>query len=84
MIGASGALFAIIAAGGAMQLQVWRADLVFFQMSLRLDLRLATIVLCALELLQMLFHQLGEVAHVAHLAGALVGFLFGLLVRRLR
>jgi membrane associated rhomboid family serine protease len=80
MIGASGALFAIIAAGGALDLQVSRADLVFAQLPLRLNFRAAAIVLCLFELVQMFFHQMSGVAHIAHLGGALVGVLFTLTV----
>jgi len=73
MIGASGAVFALIAAGGVLRVQLGRVDFVFFQLPLRLDLRLAAIVLCALEAVQMLWGGLPGVAHVAHLGGALFG-----------
>jgi membrane associated rhomboid family serine protease len=82
MIGASGALFALIAAGGALGVQVWRADFIFFQLPLRLDLRLAAIILCAFEAVQMLFRGLPDVAHVAHLGGALFGFCFAFISSR--
>jgi len=82
MIGASGALFALIAAGGVLDLRLWRADFVFFQLPLRLDLRTAAIVLCAFEAVQMLFRGLPDVAHVAHLGGALFGFCFALISPR--
>ena len=77
MIGASGALFALIAAGGVLDVQMWRVDLLFVQFPLRLDLRVAAVVLCVLELAQMFFHGLPDVAHVAHLGGALFGVLVG-------
>ncbi len=78
MIGASGAVFALIAAGGVLRVQLWRADFVFFQLPLRLDLRPAAVVLCALEAAQMLWRGLPDVAHVAHLGGALFGAVFAL------
>jgi membrane associated rhomboid family serine protease len=82
MIGASGALFALIAAGGVMGVHLWRVDLVFFQIPLRLDLRLAAVVLCLIELGQMFLHGLPDVAHVAHLGGALFGVACGLFMPR--
>jgi membrane associated rhomboid family serine protease len=82
MIGASGALFAVIVAGGVFRIQLWRADFIFFQLPMRLDLRLAAIVLCAFEAVQMLFRGLPAVAHVAHLGGALFGLCFALISSR--
>jgi membrane associated rhomboid family serine protease len=82
MIGASGALFALIAAGGVLGVQIWRVDLVFFQLPLRLSLRLASVVLCLIELAQYFLNSLPDVAHVAHLGGALFGGLCGLLSLR--
>ncbi len=79
MIGASGAVFALIAAGGVLGLQLERADFVFFQLPLRLDLRWAAVVLCALEAAQLLWRGLPDVAHIAHLGGALFGAVFALL-----
>jgi membrane associated rhomboid family serine protease len=81
MIGASGALFALIGAGGVLGVQIWRADFVFYQLPLRLDLRFAAILLCALEALQMLGRGMPDVAHVAHLGGALFGAIFALATR---
>jgi membrane associated rhomboid family serine protease len=78
MIGASGALFALITAGGVLGVRMYRVNLVFFQLPLRLDLRLAAVVLCGIELAQMAFHGLPAVAHVAHLGGALFGAACGL------
>ncbi len=76
MIGASGALFALIAAGGVLRVQMWRADFVFYQLPLRLDFRLAALVLCGVEALQLLVGGMANVAHVAHLGGALFGAFF--------
>ena len=81
MIGASGALFALIGAGGVLGVQIWRADFLFFHLPLRLDLRFAAVLLCALEAVQMLGRGLPDIAHVAHLGGALFGALFGLATR---
>jgi len=82
MIGASGALFAIIVAGGVLGVRLWRADFIVVQLPLRLDLRLAAVVLCAFEAVQMLFRGMPDVAHVAHLGGALFGFCFALISPR--
>jgi membrane associated rhomboid family serine protease len=82
MIGASGAIFALIAAGGVLRIRLGRADFVFFQLPLRLDLRWATVVLCALEAAQMFWRGLPDVAHAAHLGGALFGAAFALVLRR--
>lgn len=82
MIGASGSLFALIAAGGVLGIQLWRVDLVFFQLPLRLSLRLAAVVLCLVEAAQMFFHGLPDVAHVAHLGGALFGVVAALFSSR--
>jgi membrane associated rhomboid family serine protease len=82
MIGASGALFALIAAAGVMNVQLWRANFVFFELPLRLNLRLAALVLCALEAAQMAWHRLPDVAHAAHLGGAFFGACFALATLR--
>jgi membrane associated rhomboid family serine protease len=83
MIGASGALFALIAAGGVLGVHLWRVDFGFFQLPLRLSLRLAAVVLCLVELAQMFFRSLPDVAHVAHLGGALFGAIIALFSSRL-
>jgi membrane associated rhomboid family serine protease len=80
IIGASGALFAILAAGGILNLRMARADLIVAQLPLRLDFRIAAIVLVAFELVQMALHEMTAVAHLAHLGGAAVGALFALTV----
>ncbi len=81
MIGASGALFALIGAGGILRVQIWRADFAFFRLPLRLDLRFAALLLCAVEGLQLLAGGMREVAHVAHLGGALFGAVFALITQ---
>jgi membrane associated rhomboid family serine protease len=84
MIGASGALFAIIAAGGTLNLTVSRADLILWQLPVHLRLRPAAIALCLFELVQMAFHRMAGVAHLAHLGGALAGGLFAITLLRAR
>ncbi len=82
MIGASGAVFALIAAAGVLGVQLGQADFIFFQLPLRLNMRVAAIVLCAFEAAQLAWHGLPEIAHVAHLGGALFGAVFALVARR--
>jgi membrane associated rhomboid family serine protease len=83
MIGASGAIFALFTAGGMLGIQLRRVDFAFFTLPLHLSLRAAAWVLCGLEAVQMVIPGLPEVAHAAHLGGALFGVLFVLVVRRL-
>jgi membrane associated rhomboid family serine protease len=82
MIGASGAVFALLGAGGLLGLEVWRVDFIFFEVPLRLSLRLAAVVLCLIELGQMFLRGLPHVAHIAHLGGALFGVIFALISSR--
>jgi membrane associated rhomboid family serine protease len=82
MIGASGAIFALFTAAGVLGVQLRKVDFVFFTLSIRLNLRVAALVLCGVEAAQMLMHQFPNVAHVAHLGGGLFGAFFALLARR--
>lgn len=81
MIGASGAVFALFTAAGVLEIHLRRVDFIFFSISFRLNLRLAAWVLCGFELVQMIIPGLPEVAHIAHLGGALFGVVFVLLAR---
>jgi membrane associated rhomboid family serine protease len=81
MIGASGAVFALFTAAGMLGLHLRRVDFAFFILPLYLNLRVAALVLCALELVQLAVPALKEVAHVAHLGGGLFGLLFVALAR---
>jgi membrane associated rhomboid family serine protease len=83
MIGASGAVFALFTAGGMLGIQLRRVDFAFFTLPLHLSLRAAAWVLCGLEAAQMVIPGLPEVAHAAHLGGALFGVLFVLAARGL-
>jgi len=65
-----------------LNLRMARVDLIVTQLPLRLDFRIAAIVLVAFELVQMALHEMAAVAHLAHLGGAAVGVLFALTVPR--
>lgn len=82
MIGASGALFALIAAGAVLNVRTWRVDFAFFALQMRLNLRAGGMVLCLFEAALLPLRGLSNVAHVAHLGGALFGILFGLLAAK--
>jgi len=80
MIGASGALFALIGAAAALDVRAWYVDCAFWVVPMRLNMRSAAVVLCAFEAAQLLWRGLPNVAHVAHLGGALFGAVFAILV----
>jgi membrane associated rhomboid family serine protease len=57
---------------------------VFFVLPIRMSLRVLAIAICGVELAQIVFHWMPEVAHSAHLGGAAFGFFYVLAVRALR
>jgi membrane associated rhomboid family serine protease len=81
IIGASGAIFALIAGAGTVaprqMLTVWLPILPPFPMRMGI----LALVICGTEVVQILFHWMPEVAHSAHLGGAAFGCLFVLVVR---
>jgi membrane associated rhomboid family serine protease len=81
IIGASGAVFAVIAGLGAAAPREIVTILVLYVIPVRTSLRLMAIVICGAEVVQMYFHWMPEVAHTAHLGGAAFGALFVLLAR---
>jgi membrane associated rhomboid family serine protease len=76
IIGASGAVFAVIAAVGTTIPRVRVTVLLFYILPLRMSMRVLALVVCGAELVQILFHWMPEVAHSAHLGGAAFGFLY--------
>jgi membrane associated rhomboid family serine protease len=76
IIGASGAVFAIIAGVGTAAPRV-RVDVyLFYVLPISMTLRTLAILLCGAELAQAIFGWLPEIAHAAHLGGAAFGFLY--------
>jgi membrane associated rhomboid family serine protease len=76
IIGASGAVFAVIAGVGTaapgMRVRVY----LFYVLPISMTLRTMALVLCGAELAQAVFGWLPEIAHTAHLGGAAFGFLY--------
>jgi len=77
LIGASGALFALLIAYGMLFPDKVITLLLFFIIPVRMKARQMVLIFIALELL-FLFNSAGEggIAHFAHLGGALVGFIY--------
>ncbi|MEA1928166.1 MAG: rhomboid family intramembrane serine protease [Candidatus Auribacterota bacterium] len=77
LIGASGALFALLAAYGMLFPNRVITLLLFFIIPVRMKARQMVLIFIGLELL-FLFHSGGGggIAHFAHLGGALVGFIY--------
>jgi membrane associated rhomboid family serine protease len=76
IIGASGAVFAVIAgvatAAPGMRVRVY----LFYVLPISMTLRTMAFVICGAELAQAVFGWLPEIAHSAHLGGAAFGFLY--------
>jgi len=83
IIGASGAVFAVIGAIGTAIPRVRVTVLLFYVLPLRMSMRLLALTVCGVELASILFHWMPEVAHSAHLGGAAFGFLYVMAVRRM-
>lgn len=82
IIGASGAVFAIIAAIGTAIPRVRVTVLLFYVLPLRMSMRVLAVTVCAVEVASIFFHWMPEVAHSAHLGGAAFGFLYVMAFRR--
>ena len=76
IIGASGAIFALIAAAGTASPNSSVMVYLFFVLPIRMSLRVLALVVCGTEVAQIIFGWMPEVAHSAHLGGAAFGFLF--------
>jgi membrane associated rhomboid family serine protease len=82
IIGASGAVFAVIAAIGTAAPRVRVTVLLLYVLPIRMSMRVLALSICGVELASILFHWMPEVAHSAHLGGAAFGFLYVLAIRR--
>ena len=81
VIGASGAIFALIAAAGTVAPRAIVMVYLFYVLPIRMSLRTLALVACGIELAKIIFGWLPQVAHTAHLGGATFGFLYVLAVR---
>jgi len=81
IIGASGAVFAVIAGIGTAAPRARVTVFLFYVLPLRMNLRTLAGVACAIEAVQIVFGWMPEMAHSAHLGGAAFGFLFVLALR---
>ena len=76
IIGASGAVFAVIAAVGTAVPRARVTVLLLYVLPLRMSMRVLALLVCGLEVAQICFHWMPDVAHSAHLGGAAFGFLY--------
>jgi membrane associated rhomboid family serine protease len=81
IIGASGAVFAIITGAATVAPRARIVVFLFYVLPLRTNLLVLALVACAIELAQILFGWMTEVAHSAHLGGAVFGCLYVLASR---
>ncbi len=81
IIGASGAVFALIAAAGTAAPRARVIVYLFFVLPIRMSLRVLALVACGTEVAQIFFGWMPGVAHSAHLGGAAFGFLYVLIAR---
>ncbi len=77
LIGASGAVYAVLIALTAMFPNLPVTALIFFVLPLRMRAKYLGMGIVAATVVMWLFGFDGNVGHAAHLGGALVGFLFG-------
>ncbi len=83
IIGASGAIFALIAGAGTAAPRERVIVYIFYVLPIKMTLRTMALVICGAEVAQQVFGWIPEIAHTAHLGGALFGFIYVLLVRYL-
>lgn len=76
VVGASGAVFAIIAGIGTAAPRLRVRVYLFYVLPISMTLRTMALVLCGAELAQAVFGWLPEIAHSAHLGGAAFGFFY--------
>jgi membrane associated rhomboid family serine protease len=81
IIGASGAIFGIIAGIGTAIPEAKVTVLLFYIIPLRMSMGVLAIVACVIEAASIVFHWMPEVAHSAHLGGAAFGFIYVAAVR---
>jgi membrane associated rhomboid family serine protease len=76
IIGASGAVYAVIGALGVLAPSDWELVVYPFVLPLGRKIRIVVFAICAAEVLPIFFKWLPDVAHWAHLGGAAFGFLY--------
>ena len=76
IIGASGAVFGLVAAVGTAAPRARVVVYLFFLLPVRTNLRIFAITVCGAEIAQIIFGWMPEVAHSAHLGGAAFGFVY--------
>jgi membrane associated rhomboid family serine protease len=76
IIGASGAVFAVIAGIGTAAPRAPVVVLLFFVLPVGGTMRWVALSIVGFEIVQMVFHWLPDMAHWAHLGGAAFGFLY--------
>ncbi len=81
IIGASGAIFALVAGAGTAAPRERVVVYLFYVLPIKMTLRTMALVVCGAELVQIIFGWMPEIAHTAHLGGALFGFIYVLVVR---
>jgi membrane associated rhomboid family serine protease len=81
IIGASGAVFAVLAAIGTIAPRTRITVLLFFVVPLNITLGNLALLICGAEAVQMIFGWMPEIAHSAHLGGAAFGALYVLVLR---
>jgi len=81
IIGASGAIFALIAAAGTAAPKARVTVYLFYVLPLRMSLGVMAAVVCGIEVAQIIFGWMPEVAHSAHLGGATFGLLYVAAIR---
>jgi len=81
IIGASGAVFALIAGAGTAAPRARVVVYLFYVLPIRMSMRVLALAACGVELAQIIFGWMPEVAHSAHLGGAAFGFLYVLAIR---
>jgi membrane associated rhomboid family serine protease len=80
IIGASGAVYAVIAGIGVAVPRARVTVFLFYIIPLRMSMSALALVACGLEVVQIIFHWLPEIAHSAHLGGAAFGAFYTWLV----
>jgi membrane associated rhomboid family serine protease len=81
IIGASGAVFAVIAAVGTAAPRAKVTLFLLYVLPITLSMWAVALLVCGAELVQIIFNWMPEVAHSAHLGGAAFGFLYVLAYR---
>jgi membrane associated rhomboid family serine protease len=81
IIGASGAIFALIAGAATAAPRERVVVYLLYVLPIKMTLRTMALVICGAELAQIVFGWLPQIAHSAHIGGALFGFLYVAVIR---